>query len=274
MKHKILPLLIVIGLVTAGLMIVRSLPRDIFDQQRVTRARADVQQNEQTDDQSTSCLPDGYMIYRMTEDDKVTDRVPQDGDIELSSNVLLFLEEDVDDHVYLPVRLQFYMETSPFIGHNEYVYQGRTVMGWKNDPLFQRYDDYVKTFKEENHQSADYQARTAKGEWDQMYRAFLESIADDANQLAEVIMTYDLYWEAVAAYEQARIADMEDQKADRITGEVDRWLAEGLDIRYRVVDNGNIQYKIVVGLLNQEQIRNLSLGVFGYKMVYDVGIGE
>ena len=201
-------------------------------------------------------------IYSMDGEDTVDDLVPNPGDFFFSSGVSRFLSLDLPDDHYMIVRINIYFGFEPFEPRGEYEYEGKILTEWREDPLAAQYDFYVTDFKELYHETEEYCERKEKGEWDLMYREYLESIADEQNDIGQIIKAYDQSQKALEAYDDARSAYISEIAEEIYGNECARLKSCGLDV---TMEGGDRRTGYcLIGEFSHSDIENFSAGDYGY----------
>ena len=214
-------------------------------------------------------------VLYLNDEDCTDDMEPNPGTYMKSSGVSKFLSMDLSDDKYLAVKIDIYFDFEPFIQRNEYRYEGKTLSEWKNDPRALQYDNYLIEFKKLFSETDEYIKSKEDGTVDAMYRRYLESVADESNDIADIIATYDKQMEAEENYNQERQAYYAEKVRYIYISECGR--LNDCGIYAQVIYNEETKGYCLKAEMNFEDIDSFPTGNYGYILSlyksYDAIIG-
>lgn len=197
-------------------------------------------------------------IYTMDiNDDAISDAVPNKKEIMLSSGVRNFLNLNLSNDQYIEVKITIYGIDIAFTKSGDYVYEGKTINEWRNDPLVKLYYQYMDEFKTT--------VKTKPKDYNKKYREFLEERQSQDNNIADIIVSYDKYLLAKSEYEKERKKFVNNVKYVERSEECKRLQSMGLCVELIEIEGSG--YYTIIGQLNKKEIISFpTSNKYGYIM--------
>ncbi len=187
------------------------------------------------------------------EEDALDDIEPQVGEIVYSNKIKEFVNAGFSNNYYVNVSINLYKENSGYIMENDYVFQGKTIKEWKENPLIQQYNDLFGSFKE----SKIYINRTENCNIEELYKEFWILEQEDEEFIQSTLEAKEKLQQAINEYNSIK-----DNKLNELYNNECKRLNEcGYDVR--VIRKDAFIYSII-GKLNSNNIELFPIGNFGY----------